>query len=442
MQQTIDLAVSAKWIIPIIPKQKCYEDCTLLVADEKIHSIVPSDGVADKYIIDQHIQLHDHVLMPGLVNCHGHSAMTLLRGFADDHPLMTWLEKHIWPVESQWVSNEFVKDGAELAIAEMLLAGTTCFSDMYFFPEATAKAAFDSGMRAQLVFPIMDFPCAWGSGPDNYIEKGLKLHDNYRAIDRISIGFGPHAPYTVSDAPLERIVTLSQELQAPVQSHAHETAFEVSQGIEQTGMRPLKRLADIGLISPLTQLVHMTQINDDDIALLQKHNPHVFHCPHSNLKLASGFCPVDTLKKADVNVAIGTDGAASNNGLSLFDELRTAAMLSKAVANDASSLSAFEALEMATINGANALGLSDQIGSLEVGKCADFIAIQTHHLQQAPTYNIASQLVYTNMQSRVSHVWVNGKCLVNNHALQTLDIQRTMANVTQWQTTLSQGTQP
>lgn len=434
--EKVDLALQAKWIVPIIPRDKVFEDCAILICDGAIDDIVPADSLGD-YAIDHHINLGEQVLMPGLINAHGHSAMSLLRGYADDKPLMDWLENHIWPAEMKWVSHEFVADGTELAIAEMLRAGTTCFSDMYFFPEAAAKKAFDTGIRAQICFPIMDFPCAWGSGPENYIAKGLALHDNYRSSERINIGFGPHAPYTVSDEPLSKIVTLAEELQAPIQIHLHETVFEVEQSIKEKGVRPLQRMADLGLISPLSQLVHMTQINNDDIQTLITYSPSIVHCPHSNLKLASGFCPVDQLTQNDINVCLGTDGAASNNGLSLFDEMRTAAMLGKTVANNAAAVNAFDALEMATINGAKAMGTSHQIGSIEKGKRADIIAIDMSHVPQRPVHNIISQLVYTNVSERVSNVWVDGKQLLKDNQLTTIDTKKLMGVAHNWQTKLS-----
>lgn len=428
-----DLIVSARWILPVRPTGRLYEHCALVLQDGNIIEIVPTSGIDSQFDYQEHIDLPNQLLMPGLINMHGHAAMSLFRGLADDLPLMEWLQDHIWPAEGEWVDEQFVRDGTQLAMAEMLLSGTTCFSDMYFYPEAAAGAAFEAGMRAQINFPILDFPTQWGSGPEDYIHKGLKLHDNYRSVDLINIGFGPHAPYTVSDEPLKRIAVLAEELQAPIQIHMHETAQEVSDSIANFGVRPLQRIADLGLLGPATQLVHMTQIDDQDIELLTTYSAHVVHCPESNLKLASGFCPIHTLQEHGINTCLGTDGAASNNDLSLFDEMHTASLLGKGVAQRADALKSDTAIEMATINAATAMGLDNIIGSLEKGKRADFIAIDFSNLQQAPIYNLKSHLVNTHVSHLVTHVWVDGKCLVAERELQTLDTKDIYSKACAWQ---------
>src|SRR5690606_35412686 len=294
---------------------------------------------------------------PGLVNTHGHAAMSLLRGIADDLPLMTWLEDHIWPAEGRWVSEEFVYQGTLLAIGEMIRSGTTCFADMYFFPEASAKAASEAGIRVQLAAPIIDFPNPWSANAEEAINKFIDLHDTWRNSELVSTAFGPHAPYTVSDGPLRKIATLADELDLPVHMHVHETAFEVEQAVANSGKRPIQLLNDLGLLSPRLICVHATQLDDTDISLLQSSGAHVAHCPESNLKLASGFCPVEKLRRHGINVCLGTDGAASNNDLDMFSEMRTAALLAKAVSSDAAALPAFAALKMATLDGARAMGL-------------------------------------------------------------------------------------
>lgn len=428
----IDLLVKARWIIPVVPENRILENCALAIHQGKILAITPSDGVEQRYAAREIINLASHVLIPGLVNAHGHAAMSLLRGYADDQPLHTWLNDHIWPAESRWVSEDFVRDGTELAIAEMIKTGTTCFADMYFYPDQAAQACLDAKIRCQLAFPILDFPTAWGNGPDDYLSKGLSLHDTFRSNHLVNIAFGPHAPYTVSDAPLQKIAILAHEMDMPVHIHLHETAQEVSDSIRQYGCRPTQRLMDLGLLSPLTQTVHMTQIDDSDISLLQTSGAHVIHCPESNLKLASGFCPIDRLLKAGVNVALGTDGAASNNDLDLFSEIKTAALLAKAVAGDASALGAHAALRMATLNGAKALGMDECVGSLEVGKSADITAINLGELAMQPVYNPASQLVYTNAGQAVTHVWVEGKCLLKDRELQTLNEREILGKANWW----------
>ncbi|BFM16525.1 TRZ/ATZ family hydrolase [Maricurvus nonylphenolicus] len=431
--ETVDTLIHAGWIIPVIPENQVLSECSLAINDGRIAAIVPTTEAKSRFSATEELDLTQHLIIPGLINAHGHAAMSLLRGFADDHPLQTWLEEHIWPAEGQWVDAEFVKDGTELALAEMIRSGTTCFSDMYFFPEAAAKAAFESGIRAQITFPVFDFPSAWGQGPDEYLSKGLALNDDYRSNELITIGFGPHAPYTVSDEPLQRIATIAEEMQAPIQIHLHETAFEVDEAVKNTGKRPIQRLADLGLLSPLTQCVHMTQISDDDLELLKSTGAHIVHCPESNLKLASGFCPVDKLQQTGINVALGTDGAASNNDLDLLGELRTAALLAKGVSGNASALNAHQAIRMTTLNGAKAMGIDHVTGSLETGKAADVIAIAFDELESMPLYNPASQLVYAQRSHRITHSWVNGKCLMHDRQLQTLSEHEIITKAQRWQ---------
>lgn len=429
----IDLLINARWIIPVVPENRILKDCAIAIHQGRIIALLPQEEAAKRYLPRYTENLLEHIVTPGLINAHGHAAMTLLRGYADDQPLNAWLNEHIWPAEKQWVDEQFVRDGTELAIAEMIRSGTTCFADMYFFPEQTAQAALEAQIRCHIYFTIFDFPCAWGSGPEDYFSKGLALHDTFSDNDLINIGFGPHAPYTVGDETLKKVAVLAQEMDTPIHIHLHETAQEVEESIQQYGMRPTQRLMDLGLLSPLTQCVHMTQIDEIDIAILQQSGAHVIHCPESNLKLASGFCPVDKLLKAGVNVALGTDGAASNNDLDLFSELKTAALLAKAVSGNAAAVDAHTALRMATLNGAKALGIDDKVGSLEVGKHADITAIHIGDLDLQPIYNPASQLVYANVGHRVSHVWVNGRCLMQNRELLTINERELKSKARHWQ---------
>lgn len=437
--EPIDHLISSKWIIPVIPQSAVYEDCAIAVSAGRIVAILPQTEALRKFDPEHHTALPDHVLVPGLINMHGHAAMSLFRGYADDHSLHTWLEHYIWPAEARFVSEEFVSHGTELAIAEMIKAGTTFFSDMYFFPNAAARVAQTSGIRCQLAFPVIDFPSAWARDAEEYLHKGLQLHDDYNDSDRIHVAFGPHAPYTVLDKHLEKIAVYAEELDSCIQIHLHETATEVDDAVRETGKRPIERLRQLNLLSPQTQCVHMTQVNAEDLATLQSCNSHVIHCPKSNLKLASGFCPTAGLLGADINVALGTDSAASNNSLDIFNEMQTAALLGKAVAGNAEAISAHTALEMATINGARALGLEDRIGSLEKGKYADITAVDLSgpgslsDLSSLPLYNPISQLVYTASAHRVSHVWVNDRLLLDNGELTTLQQREIAEKVRQWQ---------
>jgi len=428
-----DLSLDASWVVPIVPRDRVYTDCSVLIGDGKLLAIVPTGDVASKYDVDSRVDLSGKLLMPGLVNAHGHAAMTLLRGYADDLPLETWLHQHIWPAENQWVCEAFVHDGVKLAIAEMLLSGTTCFSDMYFFPEAAANAVHESGMRAQLAFPVADFPNSWSRDADDALHKGLTLRDKYRSNLLIDVTFGPHAPYTLSDEGLAKIATYSEELQTPIQIHLHETADEIERSFGQYGKRPIERLADLGLLSPLTQCVHMTQVNEADIERLTTFGCHVIHCPQSNMKLASGACPTQRLLESGVNVALGTDGAASNNDLDMFAEIQTAALLGKLISGNPAAIDAMTALEMATINGAKAMGMDEHIGSLEPGKQADLIAIDMTAIAAQPVHHPLSQLVYTGTGQRVTDVWVNGEALVRDRTLKRIshtELQLALAN---WQ---------
>ncbi len=426
-----DLLISARWVLPVTEGFPLLEHHSIAIRDGLITAILPSDQAAAIPATNR-IDLGQKLLMPGLVNTHNHAAMSLFRGMADDYPLHTWLNDYIWPAEGQWVSEEFSRDGCALAMAEMLRAGTTTFSDMYFFPEAAAEMAQKAGMRAQFCFPIFDFPSAWGSGPDDYFRKGLALRDSHKHHDLINIGFGPHAPYTVSDEPLRKVAMLAAELDCAVQIHLHETAHEVNESLATYGLRPIARMEQLGLLGPRTQCVHLTALNGDDIASLANNGCHAIHCPESNLKLASGFSPVEKMRQAGINVALGTDGAASNNDLDLFSDMRTAALLGKAVAEDASALPDQYAIEMATINGARALGLDHLIGSLEVGKQADLIAVDFSAIEQQPLYQPVSQLVYTNMGHRVSHSWIKGRLMLDNGELTTLDSRDVIERAEHW----------
>lgn len=428
----IDTLIHARWIIPVIPEQKVFENCSLAVHEGKILALLPSREASARYCATQEIRLDRHALIPGLVNTHTHAAMSLLRGLADDRPLMEWLEQHIWPAEQKWVDPSFVSDGSRLAIAEMLRSGTTTFADQYFFPEATAAVAREAGIRAQIAFPIIDFPTPWSRNADDALQKGLDLRDDYRAHERIDVVLAPHAPYTVGDETLNKIAVYANELQVPVQMHLHETEGEVERALAENGERPVQRLQRLGLLSPQTLCVHMTAADESDIELLQTSGAHVSHCPRSNLKLASGFCPAAQMLQAGINVALGSDGAASNNGLDLLAEANTAALLAKAVSGNASALPAHQALAMATINGARALGIEEITGSLEVGKSADLVAIDLCGLEQQPLHDPISQLIYTANGHNVTDVWVAGKQLLQGRQLQTINEAEVIQRARQW----------
>ncbi len=379
----------------------------------------------------------DAALVPGLVNAHAHNPMTLLRGIADDLPLKVWLQQHIWPIEGAVIGPEFVADGIALAIAEMLRGGTTCVNENYFFPDVQAATYRRHGFRARVGLPVIDFPTAWASGDDEYFDKAGEVHDQWRDDALVATAFAPHAPYTVNDANFERIRMLADQLDIPVHLHLHETAQEVQQSLEKYGQRPIARLDRLGLVNDRLIAVHMTQLTEAEIRLVAERGVSVVHCPESNLKLASGFCPACALQRAGVNLAIGTDGCASNNDLDMFGETRTAALLAKTVAEDAAALDAFEALRAATLGGANALGFGDRIGSIEAGKQADLVCVDLGALETQPLHHVVSQLVYATGRHQVSDVWIAGKPKLSQRELVDMDMAGLIANAKQWRTRIA-----
>ncbi|WNZ54978.1 TRZ/ATZ family hydrolase [Microbulbifer sp. JTAC008] len=437
MQQAVDTLIHARWIIPVVPEKKVYENCSLAIEKGKISALVPTAEASIRFRATDEVDLGQHALIPGLINTHNHAPMTLLRGYADDRPLKEWLEQHIWPTEQRWVGPQFVADGSRQAIAEMLRSGTTTFSDQYFFPEAVAIAARESGIRAHIAFPVLDAPTPWSRNSDEALHKGLALRDDYRAHDRIEVVFAPHAPYTVGDKTLEKIAVCSAEAQIPMQMHLHETRAEVESALNANGERPTERLFRLGLLGPQTLCVHMVATNQRDIELVSSSGAHVSHCPSSNLKLASGFCPAYDMLEAGINVSLGTDGAASNNTQDLFSEANTAALLAKAVSGNATALPAHQTLSMATINGAKALGIEDITGSLEVGKSADIAAINLGGLEQQPLHDPVSQLIYANGGHNVSDVWVAGRQLLKERQLQTLNETEVIQRAQIWRDRIS-----
>lgn len=430
--QDVDTIINAQWIIPVEGDENILENHSLVIIDDEIHDILPWSAAKSKYHSKEIVDLPQHALIPGLINAHTHASMNLLRGYADDLELMDWLQNHIWPAEAKYVGPEFVYDGTQLAIAESLRSGVTCFNDMYFFPDEAAKAVDEAGFRASIGLIVIDFPTVWAANADQYLSKGLSLHDDLRHHPRITTAMAPHAPYTVSDDPLKNIVTYAEELDIPIHMHIHETAFEVAQAENDKGMREIERLKQLGAVSPRLMAVHMTQLTEDEIQLCSENGVSVVHCPESNMKLASGFCPVDKLLTAGVNVCLGTDGAASNNDLDMLGEMRSAALLAKVVAGNPGAVPAYQALEMATINAAKALGIDSDVGSLTVGKKADMVALDFSAIETQPVFHPVSHIVYSCSREQVSHVWVAGKCLIENRRLTTLDETKLLSKAKLW----------
>ena len=433
----IDTLIHARWVVPVVPRAAVLEHHAIAIADGRIVDVMPSADAGQRYRAGEVQTLDTHVVTPGLVNCHTHAAMALLRGVGDDLPLMRWLKERIWPLETALVSAEFVHDGSQLAALEMLRSGTTTCSDMYFYPEASLRALRSFGMRAVGGIIAIEFPTAYASDAEDYLRKGLATRDAFRNDALVSFTLAPHAPYTVADQTLRRIAVLAEELDLPIHTHVHETDDEIAESIAKHGCRPLERLDRLGIVSERLIAVHAVHLNEHEIQLLAQRGASVAHCPASNLKLGSGLAPIAKLAAAGVNIAIGTDGAASNNRVDLLSELRLAALLAKGVAADASAFGAAQALESATLGGARALGLDRRIGSIEAGKEADLAAFDLSPVETQPLYHVVSQIVYAAGREQVSDVWVAGKHVVRKRqALANIDgaVEKSlMATVGAWQ---------
>jgi 5-methylthioadenosine/S-adenosylhomocysteine deaminase len=426
--------IQPDWTITVNAEFEVLRDFSVVVEDDRIHNLIANDAVAELpcHAQAEIIPLPGCVLMPGLVNTHTHASMSLFRGMADDLPLQTWLTEHIWPAEARWVDPKFTVDGFKLAAAEMIRSGTTCLSDMYYFPDETARCAQAIGMRSVIGLIVLDFPSVWARNADEYLHKALAVHDEIRELPLVGSAFAPHAPYTVSDEPLRQIAMYSSELDLPVHMHVHETAAEVAEAQQKTGQRPLQRLDQLNLLNPNLIAVHMTELDEFEIERVAEAGVNVVHCPESNLKLGSGICPVAALLEQGVNLCLGTDGAASNNDLDLLGEMRTAALLAKGSSTDARVCNTRQAIEMATINGARALGMADQIGSIETGKKADLIALDLDHLNTQPCYDPVAQIVYAASSRQVSHVWIDGVAQLRDFEFCQLDSDELIATATAW----------
>lgn len=419
--EDIDTLIDARWVLPVEPVGAVLPGHSVAIRDGLIAAVAPTSEAHARYRAERHFDLRRHALIPGLINLHTHAPMTLLRGLADDLPLMTWLNEHMWPAERKHASPEFVRDGTLLACAEMLRGGITCFNDMYFFPEAAAQAALECGIRAAIGLIAMDFPTQYASDPDDYLAKGLAARDAYKSEPLLSFCMAPHAPYTVSDRSFERIVTIAEELDLPIHIHVHETDEEIEGSLAQHNARPLERLHRLGVVGPRLIAVHAVHLEASEIDLLARHGASVAHCPSSNLKLASGFASVAAMIERGVNVGLGTDGAASNNRLDIFQEMRLAALLAKASSGNVQALPAAQALAAATANAARALGLERITGTIAPGKSADLCAVDFDSLELAPCYDPISHLVYAAGRDNVSHVWVAGRLRLENREFSALD---------------------
>ncbi len=428
----VDTLLEARWVVPVEPHGVVLEHHSVALAGDRIVGIAPIELARERSPNAKRVALAQHVLLPGLINAHTHNPMTLMRGLADDLPLMTWLQQHIWPAEAKVMGPDYARDGVELAIAEMLRGGTTCCNENYFFPDVIAATYRRHGFRAMVGLPVIEFPTAWAKSTEEYFDKALAVHDEFKGEALIGTSFAPHAPYTVSNASFERLRMLSDQLDIPVHLHLHETAQEVEDSRREHGVRPFARMQSLGIINDHLIAVHMTQLLDSEIAQAHEAGVSIVHCPESNLKLASGFCPAEQLRRAGVNIALGTDGCASNNDLDMFGEMRSAAFLAKGVAGDASAWDAASTLRAATLNGAKALGWADRIGSIEAGKQADLIAVRLDDIETSPMYNVISQLVYAAGRHQVSDVWIAGVRKLKNRELIGMDIDVLREMATAW----------
>ena len=430
--QPVDLLIEARWVVPVEPHGVVLEAHAVAVDADRIVAILPIVEARTRFAPRERVELAEHVLIPGLVNAHVHNPMTLMRGIADDVPFMRWLKEFVWPAEAKVMGPEFVRDGVELAIAEMIRGGTTCCNENYFFPDVQAATYRRHGFRALVGLPVIEFPTPWAASTDEYFDKGLAVHDALRGDALVGTSFAPHAPYTVSDASFERVRELSAELDLPVHLHLHETADEVADSLRDHGVRPFERVRRLGLVNDRLIAVHMTQLTEGEISDCAEQGVSVVHNVESNLKLISGFCPAEALRRAGVNLAIGTDGCASNNDLDLFGEMRTAALVGKMVANDAAALDAASVLRAATLGSARALGWGERIGSIEAGKQADLAAVRLDDLETQPIYHVISQLIYVAGRHQVSDVWIAGRRKLAARGLVDIDIADVIAKARHW----------
>ncbi len=436
--QHCDTLIAARWCVPVEPTDTVLDEHALIVTNGSIVDLLPLADARDRYQPSVLIERPNHALIPGLVNAHTHAAMTLMRGLGDDLPLEAWLRQVIWPVERRWVSAEMVRDGTELAIAEMIGSGITCFSDQYFFPEIVAQTAVDRGMRCMVGTPVIDVATAWAEDAADYLQKGADLvHDPYADHPLITSCYAPHTTAALGDEIFVELRVLADQLDVPIQIHLHETRAEIDASVRKSGQRPCERLAALGLVNSSLMAVHAVHLNDDEISMFARTGVCVAHCPSSNLKLGSGIAPVAQYRARGINVAIGTDGAASNNVLDLLGEIRLAALLAKVSAADTAAITPADALRMGTLDSARALGLGDVTGSLVTGKAADVTCIDLGRPRSQPVYDVTSQIVYTAGAAQVSDVWIAGRHQLENGRLTHMDGDELLSRSEEWRERLA-----
>ena len=432
-KKNASIIISASWIFTSNSEDQLLSDYSIVIKDNKIIDLVRQSKVFSEYEADEIYQLTDHILIPGLINTHTHAAMSLFKGFADDLPLQDWLNNYIWPAEKKFVNSSFVRDGSILALSEMIKAGVTTFNDMYFYPDATAEATIELGVRSNIGLVVLDFPTNYAADPEDYLSKGFEFRDRWRNEDLITTSIAPHAPYSVSDEAFALINTYSEELGINIHLHLHETQREIDDSINRYGITPVQRLNNLGIINPSLIAAHCVYLNEQDIALLAKNKVSIVHNPSSNMKLGSGIADVAKMLKQNLNVSLGTDSSASNNRLDIMEEMRLASLLLKGTTKSPELLPATQAIKMATINGAKALGLESMIGSIEKNKIADLVAIDLNSIENQPIYNPLSTLVYSSTKSDVSYVWIDGKVKLKEKKLVNVDEEKIMQMAKIWQ---------
>ena len=433
IKKNASVIISASWIFTSCTEGQLLSDYAVVIENDKVVDLVPQNKVFDEYEANDTYQLTDHILIPGLINAHTHAAMSLFKGFADDLPLEDWLNNHIWPAEKKFVNSSFVKDGSILALSEMIKSGVTTFNDMYFFPDATADAVKELGVRSNIGLVVLDFPTNYATDPEDYLLKGFEFRDKWRNEELITTSIAPHAPYSVSDEAFTLINTYSEELSINIHTHLHETKWEIEDSIDRYGMTPVQRLNKLGIIGPSLMAAHCVHLNDQDMAILAKNKVSIVHNPSSNMKLGSGVADIAKMLKQNISICLGTDSSASNNRLDIMEEMRLAALLIKGNTRSPELIPAKEAIKMATINGAKALGLDSKIGSIEKNKKADLVAIDLSTIENQPIYNPLSTLVYSSSRSDVSYVWINGKIKLRDKKLVEIDEEVIVRMAKKWQ---------
>lgn len=419
--------INAGWILPVNPQRQTLKDHTLVLKDNKILEILPSAVANERYALAAKIDYTKKVILPGFVNAHTHTPMVLLRGLGDRLPLKQWLEQCIWPAEQELLNAQFIQDGMELGIAEMLLNGTTCFSEHYLMPEIAANTIKKTGIRALVGIGILE------NSPHGAFNIETAQDLIAQSTPMVGYAYAPHSPYMVSDASFNAIIDSCRSHPAPIHIHMHESQAEITESFAKFQLSPIQRLHKLGLFEQQVIAVHMAHCSKDDLTILRDNPCAIVTCPDSNLKLASGICNLNSFQELGLTIAVGTDGAASNNDLDILADARNAGLLNKVINQDATLSDAHALLELLTINGAKALGLSSHIGSLEPGKCADFISMDCNQLNNFPRHDLAAQIIFAGNSQQVQDVWVNGQCLVADRQLKNASFSELILKAEYWE---------